>query len=65
MIKRGRGRPKITYERQSLSLKLPSELYLRLKEHSEKTGVTQTFILWKALEGWLDNEQSERVRKDG
>lgn len=36
-----------------LSIKLPSELLNKAREKSAKTGVSISFVVRKAIEGWI------------
>ena len=49
------GRPPVAHERQVVSYKIPSETYARLLAHCEKHGTTQTWVVWKSLEKFLED----------
>lgn len=43
----------------SISVKLPSDLRDKAREKSEKTGVSLSFIVRKALEDWINEENKK------
>ena len=40
------------------TFRIPPETLDRLNEYAKKTGITRTFIVWKALEKYLNEHES-------
>lgn len=49
------GRPK-SLDKVAVAFKLPTSIRRRLLSYCEQHGTTQTWVLWQALEHYLDKK---------
>ncbi len=59
------AKAKTTTEKEmdvSLTVKLPSKLRDKAREKSEKTGVSLSFVVRKAIEDWVASEPMKQTK---
>jgi predicted transcriptional regulator len=59
------AKAKTTTEKEmdvSLTVKLPSKLRDKAREKSEKTGVSLSFVVRKAIEDWVTSEPMKQTK---
>ena len=49
---------------KSISVKVPSGLLEKAREKSEKTGVSLSFVVRKAIENWTADETRKQFTKE-
>ena len=56
-MKKKQGRPRTRVQRTAVSFKLPAGTYDQLVAHCKDNGTTQTWIVWKALDEYLNQRK--------
>ena len=52
------GRPKSVVEKVQVTFQVPVYVHRRLLSYCEENGTTQTWVLWQALEHFLDKKDN-------